>query len=502
MKGNPVPLPVLLVSLGFALRFVFVLHQPFTNDEGLYLYGAKTLLEGRLPRGDVLTKAPAVAGLFMAAVWASDGSLFAARLASALLNTLTAFPLAALGRRLGGPRAGSAAGLTWLFAAGPIVFAAFGQTEAAAGFFGVSALALAAAVLRVGEEGPTFPRRRFLALAAGVLLALAFASRKTSGVLLLPAALLFWNSPRVFRAKIFTAAFAGALLAIVPWLVLAYWLYGTVGIREALGIGYAAIIAGHLRNPEAVGAWAASPHWALGVGLRTAGPVLLLALLGAGSGFWGGRLREIRTSPLAVPTVWLAALALLYAAWPTLLPDYLPEFFPPVVLLAVAGLLRGKSLLGVSGQRVSAGLLLVWNLGILWSVYHAPWIGMFTANAVRTAAAEVQRYVPRDEPIFTAALLVPYLSGHRTLFDVAHPFWYRYAFISPSVQRTFLPPLEEIESAVRTDVRWALVEQFTDYVYLRHPSNLLAVIWKDFTFVREIPNETGYRVNPLLLWRR
>ena len=42
--------------------------QPFTNDEGFYLYDAKVLLEGRMPAGDVLVKSPIVAGLFMVGV--------------------------------------------------------------------------------------------------------------------------------------------------------------------------------------------------------------------------------------------------------------------------------------------------------------------------------------------------------------------------------------------------------------------------------------------------
>lgn len=496
---------IALLLLGLALRLAFVVHQPFTNDEGSYLYDAKTLLEGRLPGGDVLTKAPVVAGLFLVAVWLTDGSLFAARFVSALLNALTAIPLAALGSRLCGRHVGWTTGILWLFGAGPIVFAAFGQTEAAAGFFGVSALALSARALGSGTHSSDARGGRFVVAAiAGASLALAFASRKTSVVLILPTLALFLLSPFGHRDRrgVLLGALLGVCLAFAPWLFAVHRLYGAIGIREALGAGYAEIIVGHLGDPSVVRSWVGSPHWALGVGARTAGPLLLLAVAGAVSPLVGVFRRRSRTAALAIPLLWVGALGTLYAAWPTLLPDYLPEFFPAVTLLAAIGALGVARAVSRPGKVILAVLLLAWNAGILWSVYRAPWIGMFTAEAVRSAAVELQGRVPRDEPIFTAALLVPYLSGHRVLFDIAHSFWYRYAFIPADVHRTFLPPLERIEDAVRSEVRWVLVEHFTDYAYLRHPSDLLSVIRNDFTLAREIPNETGYRSNPLLLWKR
>lgn len=496
---------VALLLLGLSLRLVFVFHQPFTNDEGSYLYDAQTLLQGRLPAGDVLTKAPAVAGLFLVAVWLTDGALFAARFVSALLNALTAIPLAALGSRLCGRHVGWTTGILWLFGAGPIVFAAFGQTEAAAGFFSVSALALSARALGSGAQSSEARGGRFVVAAlAGASLALAFASRKTSVVLVLPLLALFPLSPlsRRHRRDILLGAFLGMFLTFAPWMFAVHRLYGAIGIREALGTGYAEIIAGHLRDPGAVRSWVGSPRWALSVGARTVGPLLLLAVAGAVSPLVGVFRQRIRMAALAIPLLWFGALGAPYAVWPTLLPDYLPEFFPAATFLAAVGALGVARAVSRPGKVVLAGLFLSWNASILWSVYRTPWIGMFTAQAVQAAAAEVGRLVPAGEPLFTAALLVPYLSGHRVPFDIAHPFWYRYDFIPRETFETFLPPLSAVEDAVRTKVRWALVEHFTDYAYLRHHSNLLSLIWQEFTFVRSIPNNTGYRDNPLLLWRR
>lgn len=486
-----------LLAVGLGLRLLFVFHQPFTNDEGSYLYDAVTLLAGRLPAGDVLTKAPAVVGLFAASVWLTDGSLFAARFVSALFSMFTVVPLAALATWLNGAATGRVTRIFWLLAAGPVVFATFGHTETVAIFFGTTALTIWVFALR-RVAGRTSWK---VAVVAGMCAALAFASRKTSVALLAPAFLLLLRFGLAGRARrrVLWAAAGGALLVFIPWLIFVGLVYGTIGVREALGIGYAGIIAGHVASSEIVRSWVGGPGWALGIAGWTLGPLLLAA----GFGLLSHRARRSLTAPaVSVPLSWGVALGALYALWPTLLPDYLSDFLPPLVLLASVGAIRAWHALSRPGRLVVLTLVALWNVVILTRVYYTPWIGMFTRAAVETAAAEAQRLVPPDEPLFTAALLVPYLSGHRVPFDIAHPFWYCYAFIPPAVHQTFLPALAEVEHAVRTRVRWALVEQFTDYVYLRHPSDLLSFIWREFTFVREIPNNTGYRNNPLFLWKR
>lgn len=495
-----------VVALGIAARMLFVFHQPFTNDEGSYLYDARTLLEGRLPAGDVLTKAPAVAGLLMSSVWLTGGSLFAARFVSVTASVLMVVPLALFGRRLFGRAAGLLTGAFWLLGAAPVAFASFGQTEAVAGLFGISALALGARALNVGAPkiASVGQRSQFLsAVLAGLAFALAFASRKTSIALLVPGLLLLMGSSLSSRSKrqLVFGSLLGCSFVLIPWIVWVRRLYGLAGVREAIGLGYAEILTGHVRDPASVPAWVADPWWALGIGLRTAGPFLFIALFGIRAWLRGG-IRGMRSSPFLLPLAWCAVLGLLYAAWPTLLPDYLPEFFPPMLLVAGAGMIRVSRSIGGRGRAALAALLVVWNAAVLLRIYQSPWIGMFTARAVQEAAVEVTRLVPRDEPLFTAALLVPYLSGHRVPFDIAHPFWYRYVFVSPEVLRTFLPSLEEVDATVRSRVRWALVEHFTDYAYLRHTSDLLSYVWTRFHLVASVPNSTGFRNNTLLLWER
>lgn len=484
-----------IVAFGIAARLLFLLHQPFTNDEGSYLYDARTLLERRLPAGDILTKSPAAAGLFLLGVAATKGSLFAARMVSLFVNLATTLPLAALAARLGGQRLSLFAAALWLLGAGPITFGIFGHTEGIAVFFGTCALALWARSLHIGESPPPNHRGRDAVL-SGFCFALALATRKSQVSLLLPALLLAWTAaPGIPRGRLAARASAGVGMVLFPWLLGARALYGAVGVSEVLGGGYVALAAAGSRGAVPSGLWTGDPVRGARIASLVVGPLLALVLGGVAS----GSLRRTDRAVLAGGS-WLVGAGALYALWPVVIPEYLPEFFPALTVLAAASLWRFAP--SRRGMRLWAvGLLLAWNGGALWKTYAQPWTGMFSAPAVRAAAHELDARASPTDAMLTAALLVPYLSGHRALFDIAHPFWYRLPTLPERVRRTFLPPLADVEAAVQHGtVRWVLVEQFTDYAYLRHASYLLDAVWSRYRFVRAIPNETGYRSNPLLLW--
>jgi hypothetical protein len=215
-----------------------------------------------------------------------------------------------------------------------------------------------------------------------------------------------------------------------------------------------------------------------------------------------GRLRKFfQSSAELLPAAWVATLGMLYTLWPTLLPDYLADALPAAVLLG--GLWCSRRLERRGWMRtMSVGIFAAATVVCLVRAYLTPWTGMFTRRAVEEGARVLTARVPREEPGLTAALLIPYLTGHRVLFDIAHPYWYGYTFVPADVREVFLPPLAAVEHAVRERVRWVVVEHLTDRAYLRHSSNLLGYVWSHFQFEVEIPNETGFRSNPLLIWRR
>ena len=106
--------------------------------------------------------------------------------------------------------------------------------------------------------------------------------------------------------------------------------------------------------------------------------------------------------------------------------------------------------------------------------------------------------IPRDEPILTAALVVPITSGHRVPFDVAHPTHYAYGFIEPSVRNIYMTPAEEMESFVLENVKWMVLERLTTFSYFREYPAIERFAREQFMQVAEIENLN----NPLTILRR
>lgn len=473
------------------IRLFFAWHQPFTNDEGAYLFDAKLLSEWKIPAGDVLTKAPVPALLFASSVWITSGSLFAARLVAMLLSTLTAIPLAWLAYRLHGKTAAMFTILLWLFTA-PFSMQLLGITENVAIFFSVASLALWVEAITVHKR---ITYQWLPAVVAGVVYGLAFASRKTSIAILVPALFLWLLAPKKIQRQQIAFGLIGCLTILLPWIAIIYYIYGAIGVDEAIGIGYGRIwqqqdihIFGQVKRN-----WALSVIWRVGTGISIS---FLLGLLWAIVKMLRGHLMPV------LPLMWLLSSAGLYAGWNIFLPEYLIDFFAPIILiaaLALADIWRHWQKRAV----VIISIIAIASVASAWSAYNNPWTGMFTRKAANEAAAELRRQVPHNESILTAAVIIPYLSGHNVLFNIAHPLWYRYDFISSIVKETFLPPLHLVEHEIKKgNVSWALVEHLTDYTYLRHESRLIDLFGKQWKLVTSVPNNTGFRSNTLKIYRR
>lgn len=477
--------------IGTALRIFFAWHQPFTNDEGAYLFDAKLLSQRVVPGGDVLAKAPVPALLFSGSVWMTQGSLFAARLVSVCASLLTILPLFWLTHRLGGKTAAVIAVILWLLIV-PFSMQVLGITEPIASVFAVTFLALWWGCL---VPDKFFKHQWLMAMAAGIFFGLAFASRKTNIAMLVPALYLWLMAPAWQRNRLTVPVMIGCLLVALPWGIVLYSLYGPVGLSEALGVGYSAI----WQEEVSVMTGHGGIGWALTVLARVGSGLSLAALIGFG---WVALKVYHKQLPAVWPLLWFLVLVGLYSGWPTFLPEYLIDFFVPVVLMAALALAEMRQRYPL-WQRTALGTLLIASAIGVWSAYTDPWTGMFSRQAITEAAAELRKHVPLNESIFTAAVIVPYLTGHEVVFNIAHPLWYRYGFIPSSTKEAFLPPLNVIEDEVRDgETSWALVEHLTDYAYLRNESRLITHFGQHWEIITTTPNDTGFRSNTLKLYRR
>jgi 4-amino-4-deoxy-L-arabinose transferase-like glycosyltransferase len=464
--------------LSSLLHGLFAFHQPFTNDEGAYLYDARTLLIGSLSGGDTLTKTPVVVMLFATSEFITRHSLFAARLINILCSMLTAWPLYIFMRRLIDEKTARYGAILWLLGAGPIVMNSLGHTQAIATFFMAATLA-------------AFISKRILS--AGLLFVLAWGSRKIGVVLLVPLLLLMYMRVIDIQTVRKRSFFVGIAVILLPYLFLIYWVYGSSGIGHALGASYTSIISEHVLGSEEIVSWGGGLERFSSVGVRiglTYILILVTALTLIVRNLFSGKKGSVDYR-IAVPVGYLAALAFLYFLWPILLPEYLGDFLLPLTMIG-ACIFRALS----NNTIVYRAAIIVVSVATVWSlasIWRTPWTGMFSRTAITEAATWLQEHVPKNEQIFTAAVIIPYMSGHSVPFHISHPQWYQYSFISQEDKRVFLPSKEALQDELATHVSWAILDQLSDYSY----PGILNASWQP---IHVVSNTTIYRVNPLRVY--
>lgn len=489
---------VILIT-GLCLRLFFLYRLPFTNDEGAYLYDAKMLLQGRLSGGDVLVKSPAAIFSFTFFDWVTRGSIYSARVAAMFWGLLSVIPLAML-VYFWRKRFEYFVAAVWLLFSAPVLLLCFGQTEASACFFGV---------LSLGLLVWAFNKKEFvwIALFGGAAFALALASRKTGLALIFPIGLLFFQNRadrKLFRKVLmFFACGFGVVILFFSFFV--FGIYGWDGFREFLGFGYAHIAQARLAGDGSVDIWGYNFFDAFQTIARIGTAHVVLA----GVGLIGVLVVALKKkwrfvdSLLAVPFVWLIGLIVIYAAWPTFLPDYAADFLVPTTLLGVLVVSSFWKQCGNISKTIIVCCFAVLNLVSYFVVAKTSWTGMFNAPSVKEMALVMQEMVPRDEPVLTAAVIVPYLSVHHTYLDISHPLWYRYDFISEKEKNIFLPAWQTVASDIQQrKVKWLLMEHLTDYAYFRNSDQLINGLDKNWELVATVPNNTGFRSNTLKLYRR
>ncbi len=279
----------LLLLLAVGMRIAYAVEMPVTNDEGNYLYDARSLLQGKLAGGDGYVKAP----LFIAwvSLWRLIGgsSILAGRLSSVVIGALTLIPLYIIGRELGGRKAGLAAAATWALFGVTTVFNVYVHTQSMAIFFAASGIAVLLMALRGGTPRLTIssvakaPADTSWFLAAGILLGLGVVSRKSVlAVGLVPLALILlegidWRH----RIKHLLAVGVGFLIVIGIFLTGAGLVYGVEGFWEALGVnsaedGLSAVEPEQIEQVRAYSLRGMTPFF------RESLPLILLSMVGLG----------------------------------------------------------------------------------------------------------------------------------------------------------------------------------------------------------------------------
>lgn len=212
---------------------------------------------------------------------------------------------------------------------------------------------------------------------------------------------------------------------------------------------------------------------------------------------------------------WFGGLAFFYVNWIKFHANYINEFVPPLVVYAGVGSLvvwqRFSTPYWVDAQhpflelcRKVLGVALLIVIG--WSIFVTSYItylyehtGTFHQGAATQAATWARENIPPDQPIFTGAALIPYLSGHQTALNIAHPRWYAYEFTRKDPERlnTFLPAAEEMVQAFQNS-QWFLLEKQTGFSFLMEYSAIEQGLARDFVMVKGIENGS----NTLTFYRR
>jgi len=226
---------------------------------------------------------------------------------------------------------------------------------------------------------------------------------------------------------------------------------------------------------------------------------------------------SVSAATILVAPLWLLGLVIFYISWIKFHANYIVEFLLPLAIMSGIGLylLWDQILMKTETKerRLSLSILSKILVGattlvILWAVYLSNYVtyvyehtGTFHQGSLQQAAQWAHENISAEQTIFTGAGAVPYLSGHRTALDIAHPRWYAYEFTRKDTERlnTFLPPAEVMVQAFR-DTQWVLYERQTGFSFLMEYSEIERSLFEtgEFELVHEVENGS----NALQFYRR
>jgi len=531
--------------IGLGLRYLFIKEMPYTNDEGSYLYDARTLLEGNLPGGDALAKTPIFIAVLSGAIAIMGHLLLVGRIVSMVAGLLTAIPLYFLGKFLGGKRVGTLTAAIWLLSSAPALFNSYGHAQSLQILFISCSLWL----LAIGIDKKKL--RWFLI--SGLLLGCAVIVRKSSLALGLPVLVMILFNGFYWKEKIKQLINFGIGLGIALGIFLGiiYFIYGPIGLSYATGISLAKtsfeqlsergdlyatysvkgvlpffrealviIFLGLIMLGQGLeravrrfgfiaqklvwiipvwiviqirlftGRYEGEAHLSFGVGAFLLAMQIVLIVLALVPWKREKKIDEETFNKvwMWIGMLWFVSVAIFYSFWIKFAANYIAEFLPGLVIASAFGCIWILNNYKSKLLRLTLAILIFWAaFSSSQSSYRFEHTGTFHWSSIVEASDFLKKNVPLTEKVQTGAVIIPYLSGHHVPNDVSHPTWYGYGYIEPWLRNVFMASSEKmIQDTFKTN--WFVQENVTEFSYFLEYPQIKREIDTKFEKVKEIEN--------------
>jgi hypothetical protein len=386
--------------VGILLVLTQIEFRPLDRDEGFYLYGAWRTSLGETPYQDYFyPQAPYLPYIYAPAVSVVQDSILGGRILSAIFSIALAVLLAAyVSKRTGNRQLGMLAGGLMLFGDLNLFWHAAVKTYAASDLLFFGGFVLLMASFRGCQENKIF----IFSILSGILFAISYHIRLVLAGSSIYLGLLILLAPGRWRFRRFLGLFLGIVIASIPAFLIfiknpnRYWF-------ENLTFHITA------RLPE--------PWWKFAIWKATAlvnyvtSPDILILIILCGIGVRvlaknHEFLRDFRAE------IWMGiglmgVLFATYLSTPTLLPQYLVQLSPFLIMGAVAGVgAVVKDSKGKKGEVIVLAMLLIyggWGIGktVGRVVERKDLIPQYGMQTVHEVGQYLQSHLKENKPLLT-----------------------------------------------------------------------------------------------------
>lgn len=481
---------------GLVLRLAYASHLPLSNDEGSYLYDGLLLSQGKWPFLTSFSRAPLLMFLSTTVVKIFGRSFLAGRMISILAGLGSAYLLYLIGRKLFGQRVGLIAFLLYALLAPCVVHTIYLHTQPLELFF------VLCGVYGICKAGPCRRGVAWPLLIAGIFFGLAVLVRETAA--LYPAAmvlfLLFSNDVVANFSSRLKNAFLMGISALVVWGSVWGFIASQVGFEKVKAV-FLAILTMHktgeymsfgftMRKKFEIFYSAIPENFILYI-LTAVFAIILISWI-------RGWIREKKVERNHLFLLIFCSIPFLFYGlyYKRMQAEYLAEFMPAFVLMSAVALdhLVESSRFKVQGSKFFIFPFLIFNCSLLIFNFRYMWLhqhgGTFAPEALKLAVEFLRENVDSDEEIFTAAVIIPFLSGHKLSLDISRPVIFGYPHLRSETKYTLFPHDEEIiDHLEETPVNWVIFEKATRDTFFRGHPEIEKYLKENYNVVEVIPNQ-------------